>query len=127
MEINSDAKSATGDAHSATEETRSGGACKNTVGDANTAKYIQSGDDANSAARTDPSDANSAGRGDVDSAAADKTAQTKTIPLRLQKVPAMFKPPLPPQPKPAVEAPATPSATYKAIRGVALPKTLTPC
>ncbi len=40
-----------------------------------------------------------------------------SIPLRLKKVPAMFKPPLPPQPKPAAEAPATPSATYKAIMG----------
>ena len=87
------------------------------MGDANTAKIIQSGGDANSAVRAIPSDANTAGRGDANTADGDKTAKSKTIPLRLQKVPAMFKEPLPPQPKPEVEPPATPSATYKAIMG----------
>jgi hypothetical protein len=87
------------------------------MGDANTAENIHSGGDANSAARAIPSDANTAGRGDANTADGDKTAKSKTIPLRLQKVPAMFKEPLPPQPKPAVEPAATPSATYKAIMG----------
>jgi hypothetical protein len=117
METNSDANSAFGDAHSAKEVTSSGGAGTTIMGDANTAENIHSGGDANSAARAIPSDANTAGRGDANTADGDKTAKSKTIPLRLQKVPAMFKEPLPPQPKPAVEPPATPSATYKAIMG----------
>jgi len=125
METNSDANSAFGDAHSATEVNSSGGAGTKIMGDANTAENIHSGGDANSAARAIPSDANTAGRGDANTADGDKTAQSKTIPLRLQKVPAMFKEPLPPQPKPAVEPPATPSATYKAIMGGAPLKTLT--
>jgi len=120
METYSDANSASGDAHSATEVNGSGGAGLKIQGDANSAnsaKVIQSGGEANSATKAIPSDANSAGRGDANTADPEKTAQSKSIPLRLQKVPAMFKEPLPPQPKQAVEPPATPSATYKAIMG----------
>jgi hypothetical protein len=117
METYSDANSASGDAHSATEDNGSGSAGPRIQGDANSAKVIQSGGEANSATNAIPSDANSAGRGDANTADPEKPAQSKSIPLRLQKVPAMFKEPLPPQPKPAVEPPATPSATYKAIMG----------
>ncbi len=46
---------------------------------------------------------------------ANSASQRKSVPLRLQKVPAMFKPPLLPPPKQAAEADAIPSITYKAI------------
>jgi hypothetical protein len=88
-----------------------------TTGDVNTAEPTQHAGDANSAAIVIPGDANTAGRGEANTADGNKTAQSNIIPLRLQKVPAMFKEPLPPQPKPAAEPPATPSATYKAIMG----------
>jgi hypothetical protein len=117
METNSDVNSAFGDAHSATEANGSRGAGTKTTGDANTAKFTQSGGDANSTASAIPSDANTAGRGDANTADGNKIAQSKLILLRLPKVLAIFKEPLPPQPKPAVEPPATPSATYKAIMG----------
>ena len=117
MDTPSDANSASGEASSAMDRSDSGSQEKNRNGDANSADSAQSGGDANSAARAIPSDAKTAGRGDANTADGDKTAKSKTIPLRLQKVPAMFKEPLPPQPKPAVEPPATPSATYKAIMG----------
>jgi hypothetical protein len=94
MDTPSDANAASGEAFSATDRSGSGIPEKNHNGDANSA-----------------SEANSAAKGDANS------ATNATIPLRLQKVPAMFKPPPPPQPKPAAEAPATPSATYKAIMG----------
>ena len=117
METNSDANSAVGDAHSAVEENTSRGSGTKTTGDANTAEHAQIAGDANSATIVSPGDANTAGRGEANAADGNKTAQSNIIPLILQKVPAMFKEPLPPQPKPAAEPPATPSATYKAIMG----------
>jgi hypothetical protein len=112
MDTPSEANSASGEAFSATDRSGSGIQEKNRNGDANSADSAQSGGDANSAASSiNNSEANSAAKGDANS------ASNASIPLHLKKVPAMFKPPLPPQPKPAAEAPATPSTTYKAIMG----------
>lgn len=84
-----------GEAHSAPDATGSGNANLGEVNSANTC------------------DANSANTGDAYSAGIDEGGCA--IPLRLMQVPAMFKPPPPPTPKPAIEKDAIPSPTYNAI------------
>jgi hypothetical protein len=115
MDLHSDANSANGDAHSAIVRNDQEIQMSSTVGDANSAHRIPSGSDANSAASTQHGDANSARFSDANAAATARASTNISIPLRLQKVPAMFKAPPPPPPKQAVETPAVPSATYKAI------------
>jgi hypothetical protein len=125
MDLHSDANSANGDAHSAIVSNDQEKQTSPTVSDANSAHWIRSGSDANSAASTQPGDAISATFGDANAAAIAQASTNKSIPLRLQKVPAMFKAPPPPPPKQAAETPPCPVPPIRQYWPGALPKTPT--